>query len=97
MGQNVGKYAATANLRERTKLWSFLNRKFLEDIVEPRAGIVERAFEIAKSGAVTNIGDLRRALTKEGYANVAQVLSGRSLKLQLMLLITDPRKIKPVR
>jgi len=65
--------------------------------VETRAGIVERAFEIARSGAVTNIGDLRRALAKEGYANVAQVLSGRSLKLQLMLLIADARKRKPMR
>lgn len=63
-------------------------------LVEPRVGIVERAFEIAKSGDAANIMELRTALTKEGYSNVAQIFAGRSLKLQLMRMITDVRTAK---
>ena len=62
--------------------------------VEQRAGIVERAFEIAKSGDATNIMTLRTILAKEGYSNVAQVLAGRSLKLQLMRMITEAQTAK---
>ena len=62
--------------------------------VDQRAGIVERAFEIAKSGDAANITALRTVLTKEGYSNVAQVLGGRSLKLQLMRMITEAQMAK---
>jgi hypothetical protein len=62
--------------------------------VEQRAGIVERAFEIAKSGSAANITALRTILSKEGYSNVAQVLGGRSLKLQLIRMITEAQMAK---
>jgi hypothetical protein len=65
--------------------------------VVQRAGIVERAFEIARSGDVASITVLRGILVKEGYSNVAQVLAGRSLKLQLARMITEARMTKPGR
>jgi hypothetical protein len=72
----------------------FARQGFLRMSVEPRVGVVERAFEIAKSGDASNIMELRTALAKEGYSNVAQIFAGRSLKLQLMRMITDVRTAK---
>jgi hypothetical protein len=57
--------------------------------MEPRTGIVERALEVAKSGNVTSISALRVVLTKEGYPNIAQIMAGRSLRLQLARMITE--------
>ena len=57
--------------------------------MEQRTGIVERAFEIARSGTVADIRVLRAALVQEGYSNVAQVLAGRSLKQQLTRMIAE--------
>jgi len=65
-----------------------------EDVVEQRASIVERAFEIARSGDVTDIRLLRTLLTQEGYANAAQILGGRSLSLQLTRMIIDASRTK---
>jgi hypothetical protein len=62
--------------------------------MEPRAGVVERAFEIAKSGAVASVAALRVVLKAEGYANSAQVLAGRALTIQLTRMITDARTVK---
>jgi len=70
---------------------------YLEDAVEQRTGIVERAFEIARSGDVASITILRSVLVKEGYSNVAQVLAGRSLKLQLARMITEAAMAKAKR
>ncbi len=58
--------------------------------MEPRTGIVERAFQIAKSGSVASVPALRAVLAKEGYANT-QVLAGRSLSAQLARMITEAR------
>ena len=65
--------------------------------MEQRTGIVERAFEIARSGDVASITILRSVLVKEGYSNVAQVLAGRSLKLQLARMITEAAMAKAKR
>jgi len=59
---------------------------------------LERAFQLAKSGKVSNLDDIRKTLKQEGYdANVVQ--DGPSLKAQLRNLIkaahletTDPAK-----
>ena len=48
-------------------------------VLENRPSVVERAFQIAKSGKVANIAALRKQLTDEGYANAVQALAGRSL------------------
>lgn len=66
-------------------------------LVEARAGIVERAFAIARSGEVADIAALRSVLIGEGYANAAQILGGRSLKLQLTRMITEARMTKAKR
>ncbi len=43
---------------------------------------LERAFEIARTGAYISIGDIRRQLSREGF-DVRQ-LEGRTLTRQLM-------------
>ena len=63
--------------------------------MESRTGIVERAFQIARSGDVANITSLRTVLTAEGYSNTAQVLAGRSIRLQLARMIAEARMGKP--
>jgi|KBSMisStaDraftv2_1062788.scaffolds.fasta_scaffold1545384_1 hypothetical protein len=52
--------------------------------------IVERAFQIAKSGSVANVTALQAALAKEGYTN-GQVLAARSLNAQLVRMINEAR------
>ena len=61
------------------------------DKMEERPSVVERAFMVAKSGGVATIGELRAKLTAEGYDNVKQTLSGRSLSLQLTRMIVEAR------
>lgn len=60
-------------------------------VLENRPSVVERAFQIAKSGKVANIAALRKQLTDEGYTNAVQALAGRSLANQLTRMITDAR------
>jgi hypothetical protein len=62
--------------------------------MQERPSVVERAFEIAKSGKVANIPDLRKQLTAEGYSNNAQFLAGRSLSNQLTRMIAEARMTK---
>jgi len=57
----------------------------------PRTSVVERAFQIAKSGQVDSVAHLRAALGAEGYANSTQVLAGRSIAAQLTRMITEAR------
>lgn len=59
--------------------------------VEERPSVIERAFQIAKSGTVGSIADLSRQLTAEGYDNNKQILAGRSLALQLTRMIAESR------
>jgi hypothetical protein len=35
--------------------------------VQSRIAIAERAFQLARSGTVSNLDDIRRALRREGY------------------------------
>jgi hypothetical protein len=51
---------------------------------------IERAFQLAKSGHVGGINELRAALKKEGYSSIA--LDGSSLKKQLRGLIRTARE-----
>jgi hypothetical protein len=62
--------------------------------MDERPSVVERAFQIAKSGKVANVSALRMQLTSEGYANNAQTLAGRSLSNQLARLIVEARSGK---
>jgi hypothetical protein len=54
-----------------------------------RPSVIERAFQVAKSGKVSNIGQVRLQLAKEGYSNVAAALTGRSLSQQISRMITE--------
>ncbi len=56
-----------------------------------RVGLVERAFEIAKTGRVWKIDDLVVALEREGHSHVRGALSGRSLSRQLLELAAQSR------
>jgi hypothetical protein len=55
--------------------------------MEERVGIVQRAFQVAKSGKVSSVIALRAQLTGEGYLNTAQALAGRSILNQLTRMI----------
>ena len=44
---------------------------------------VERAFDIARSGSVRNMSELRKALRKEGFASAEQHTEGFSIQRQL--------------
>jgi hypothetical protein len=50
---------------------------------------MERAFELAKSGACTSVDDIKRCLRLEGFA-ISQII-GSSLNKQLRALIADAR------
>lgn len=52
---------------------------------------VERAFEIARSGASLSIEDLKRRLKREGYDSVDAHLTGASIKRELTKLIKGSR------
>ena len=54
-------------------------------------GVIERAFQIAKSGKVGTIEGLRTQLADEGYSNVNMALTGRSLAQQLSRMITEAK------
>jgi hypothetical protein len=62
-----------------------------EDAMEERPGVVQRAFQIARSGNVANMSALRKQLTAEHYTNNAQSLAGRSISNQLTRMIVAAR------
>jgi len=45
--------------------------------------ILERAFELARSGAYDDVQTIRLALAREGYEGVSAHLAGRVLVMQL--------------
>ncbi len=49
--------------------------------MQPGKGAIERAFELARSGRFTSLGELKSAVSKEGYQ--ADQLHGPSLGKQL--------------
>ncbi len=53
--------------------------------------VLERAFQLAKSGSYTSVADIKKRLSVEGYG-VAQ-LTGRVLTKQLNALINAERGI----
>jgi hypothetical protein len=59
--------------------------------VNDRPGVIERAFQVAKSGKVGNIKDVRTQLAGEGYSNVNMALTGRSLAQQISRMIIEAK------
>jgi len=49
--------------------------------------VLERAFELARSGSFVHVEGLARALRKEGYTGVELVLAPPSLRKQLRAII----------
>lgn len=50
-------------------------------------GIIERAFELARSGEYRSLDELKRRLAREGYEAVAAHLAGRMIKGQLTAMM----------
>jgi len=63
-------------------------------MMEERPGVVQRAFEIAKSGKVATVAALHAELAQEGYVNAKQALAGRSVSNQLARMIVEARTAK---
>ena len=61
------------------------------DAPSERPGVVQRAFQLAKSGAVADLPALMTQLTAEGYVGCAQTLAGRSVSQQLTRMINEAR------
>ncbi|MBW6522375.1 hypothetical protein KZ810_02590 [Sphingomonas sp. RHCKR47] len=53
---------------------------------------VERALELARSGSVGSMGELRKKLSAEQHIAVDITLSGRSIQAQLKAAIAEARK-----
>ena len=58
-------------------------------VVKPHTSILERAFELARSGQYASVVEVRRALRAEGYSD--QLLVGPVLLRQLRDLIAAGR------
>jgi hypothetical protein len=54
--------------------------------MDPKVSALERAFQLARSGRVSNIDDIRKILKREGY-DLIDLFVGPSLKSQLRELI----------
>lgn len=53
----------------------------------PQMNIIERAYEMARSGRYKSLPELRLALRKEGYAKVTAYTQGQAIKAELAALI----------
>ena len=64
-----------------------------------RPSIIERAFDLARSGRFASVGDIGRQLQRENYEAVLSHLSGTSLRRQLKELIrrAEPETEMPAR
>jgi hypothetical protein len=58
--------------------------------MDPNKTIMERAFELARSGECKTIKEIQRQLKREGYD--PDLIEGRSLIVQLRTLIADAGK-----
>jgi hypothetical protein len=55
--------------------------------MQPHVTPLERAFELAKSGRMATIDDIKKSLKREGYST--DQLTGRGLSKQLSALIRN--------
>jgi len=53
--------------------------------------ILERAFELAKTGDCASIDDIRRRLKAEQYSHVDAHLAGATVRRQLLGLVKEAR------
>ena len=57
--------------------------------------ILERAFELARSGSCANTGEIKQRLKKEGFGQVEEHLSPPSISRQLRSLCVEARPSQP--
>jgi hypothetical protein len=58
--------------------------------MDPKVTALERAFQLAKSGKVGGIPEIRQALNREGYSG--DQLEGSTLRRQLTSLLKTARE-----
>lgn len=56
-------------------------------------GIIQRAFSLAGSGRFRDVGELEKALRREGFTQVTEHLTSRSLRTQLKALMAQRPEI----
>ena len=61
--------------------------------MDHRVTALERAFQLARSGKVSGLSDIRKVLNREGYSE--NQVDGRTLKRQLTGLIETARPGRP--
>lgn len=59
--------------------------------MDTRPSIIERAFELAKSGKCGKVEDIRVQLNRENYAGVDLYIRGGALLTQLRYLLASAR------
>ena len=57
--------------------------------------VIERAFELARTRQYRSVMELRRALSREGYANAVSHLDGRFIKAQLAAVARGSKIAQP--
>jgi hypothetical protein len=61
--------------------------------VTPTPHLIERAYQMARSGQFNSVEEMRRQLTVEGYGNIEAHLSGFSIRKDLKALISRARSV----
>ena len=61
--------------------------------MKPGVSVLERAFELAKTGRFNSVSELQTALSAEGY--VSSSVIGPALRRQLLTLIREANGGKP--
>lgn len=61
-----------------------------------RPSIIERAYQLAASGACATVSDIAERLTKEGYMNVRGHLTGRAIYTALRKACAAARSAPPI-
>jgi len=56
--------------------------------------LIERAFELARSGTFQSVSDIEAALTADGYASVQSHLAGPALRRDLRQLCLEARRAR---
>lgn len=53
--------------------------------------LIERAFQLAQSGTVSAVDEIRSVLKREGYSKIQESTAGRATQAQLRTMITKAR------
>jgi len=84
-------FASSTKPQPRDNPANMIDPNLVLPAVNDRPGVIERAFQLAKSGKVGNISDVRTQLAGEGYSNADIAVTGRSLAHQLSRMIVDAK------